>query len=152
MGTTDMHEFRYVQVTPAQLTANLASLTHGPYADTSISAAADLAAETIRYLNRAAAQGGFSDPTTVAAVTANLATAVYRLPQLLSAISEWLKAEAAAGRIADDHCRPAAQLSASMRATISQATDHADALAGTLSAAHYLALTLNTADPAAPAA
>ncbi|HEY3883455.1 MAG TPA: hypothetical protein VGM12_33120 [Trebonia sp.] len=147
-----MPEISDITVTPAQLTANLASLTHGPYADTSVSAAADLAAETIRYLNRAASQGGFSDPNTVAEVTANLATAVYRLPQLLTAISDWLKAEAAAGRIADDQCRPATALNASIRATIGQATDHADALAGTLSAAHNLALALHTASPAVPAA
>jgi thioesterase domain-containing protein len=147
-----MPEISDIPVTPAQLTANLASLTHGPYADTSVSAAADLAAETIRYLNRAASQGGFSDPNTVAEVTANLATTVYRLPQLLTAISDWLKAEAAAGRIADDQRRPAATLNASIRTTIDQATDQADALACTLSAARNLALALHTANPAVPAA
>jgi hypothetical protein len=102
----------------AQLTAHLGSLTHGPYADASSVGAADLAAETIRYLNHAAAKGGITDPATVADLTSSLATATYRLPQLLNTISEWLRAETTAGRIVDDHRRPPDQLTARIRATI----------------------------------
>jgi hypothetical protein len=93
-----------------------------------------------------------TEPATVATVTANLATAAYRLLQLLAALSDWLKAEAATGRLADDHHRPPDQLAALIRAAISQATDHADNLATALNTAHNLAATLHTAGPAAPAA
>jgi len=132
-------------------TAQLAGLVHGPYADASTAAAADLAAETIRYLNHAAAKGGITDPATIAAVTASLAASAYRLPQLLNTISEWLKAETTAGRIADDHRRSPDQLTARIRAAIIQTADNADALAADLAAVHNLTATLHTAEPAAPA-
>jgi hypothetical protein len=67
---------------------------------------------------------------------------VYRLPQLLTTISGWLTAESAAGRIADDHRRPPAQLSDRIRATLRQA---ADELAAALTAAHNLTATLHAA-------
>jgi hypothetical protein len=51
--------------TTAQLAASLAAFTDGPYADASTAGAADLAAETIRYLNYAAAKGGITDPATI---------------------------------------------------------------------------------------
>jgi hypothetical protein len=142
-----MRDISNIMVTPAQLTASLASLTHGPYTDLSTAAAADLAAETIRYLNDAAPMGGITDPGTVAAVTANLATAARRLPQLLTAISEWLETEAAAGRITDDRGRPAAQLTE----LVSQAAESADALASTLAGLHRLTATMHSG-AAVPAA
>jgi hypothetical protein len=77
-----MPETSVIPVTTAQLTAGLAGLIHGPYSDASTSGAADLAAETVRYLNYAAAKGGTTDPATIAALTSSLATAAYRLPQL----------------------------------------------------------------------
>lgn len=142
-----MRDISNIMVTPAQLTASLASLTDGPYTDLSTAAAADLAAETIRYLNDAAPMGGITDPGTVAAVTANLATAAHRLPQLLTAISEWVETEAAAGRITDDRGRPAAQLTE----LVSQAAESADALASTLAGLHRLTATMHSG-AAVPAA
>jgi hypothetical protein len=146
-----MPETSHAPDTTAQLTASLAALTDGPYADASTEAAADLAAETIRYLNNAAAKGGITDPATIAALTASLATAAYRLPQLLNTISEWLRAETTAGRIADDHRRSPDQLAARIRAAITHAADNADSLAAALAAVHNLTATLHTAEPAAPA-
>jgi hypothetical protein len=137
--------------TIAQLAASLAGLIHGPYADASTAGAADLAAETVRYLNYAAAKGGITDPATISALTASLATAGYRLPQLLNAISEWLRAETAAGRIADDHRRPPDQLTARIRTAITHTADSAEELAAALAAVHNLTATLHTAEPAAPA-
>ena len=134
--------------TTAQLTASLAALTHGPYADASTAGAADLAAETIRYLNHAAAKGGIADPATIADLTSSLATAAYRLPQLLNTISEWLRAETTAGRIADDHRRSPDQLTARIRAAITHAADNADDLAAALAAVANLTATLHTAAPA----
>ena len=135
-------------VTTAHLTASLAGLIHGPYSDASTAGAADLAAETARYLNYAAAKGGITDPATIAAVTASLAIAAYRLPQLLNTISEWLKAETTAGRIADDHRRSPDQLTARIRTAIAQAADNADSLAADLAAVRNLTATLHTAEHA----
>ena len=75
----------------------------------------------------------------------------YRLPQLLNTVSEWLKAETTAGRIADDHRRSPHQLTARVRAATTQAADNADNLAAALAAVHNLTATLHTAEPAAPA-
>ena len=122
----------------------------GPYADASTAGAADLAAETVRYLNYAAAKGGITAPATISAVTASLATAAYRLPQLLNTVSEWLKAETTAGRIADDHRRSPDQLTARIRAAATHAADSADSLAAAVAAVHNLTATLHTAEPAAP--
>jgi hypothetical protein len=142
-----MRDISNISVTPAQLTASLASLTHGPYTDLSTAAAADLAAETIRYLNDAAPKGGITDPGTVAAVTANLATAASRLPRLLTAISEWLGTETAAGRIADHQDRSPAELAA----LVTQATESAGTLAATLAELHKFTAAMH-ADAAVPAA
>jgi len=144
-----MPEITDIQVIPAQLTASLIALVHGPYADPCTIAAADLAAETIRYLNYAVPRGGITEPATAAAVIANLAAALYRMPQALTAISEWLQAESAAGRIADDHRRSPAQLTARIRAAISQATENAGELSSILTAAHNLTATLHATGPAA---
>jgi hypothetical protein len=146
-----MPETSDIPVTTAQLTVGLAGLTVGPYADASTAAAGDLAAETIRYLNHAAAKGGITEPATISALTASLATTAYRLPQLLNTISEWLRAETTAGRIADDHRRSPDQLTARIRAAITHTADNADALAASLAAVHNLTATLHTAEPAAPA-
>jgi hypothetical protein len=134
--------------TPAQLTAGLVALIHGPYADTSTAAAADLAAESVRYLNYAT-RGGISEPATTAAVAGSLALAAGRLPQLLHGVSQWLTAELAAGRVADDHHRAPTQLTDRIRAAISHAADNADELASALSTVHNLTATLHGTTPAA---
>ena len=139
--------------TPGQLTARLAALVHGPYSDADTAAAADLAAEAVRYLNYAAPRGGLTEPATIAAVAAGLATALYRLPQLLYQVRDWLDAENDAGRIADDHRRPPVQLTDATRVLLNRAADHTDRLASDLTDIHNLAATLHAAvGPAAPAA
>lgn len=139
-------------ITPAHLRACLVALVHGPYADADTAVVGGLAAEAVRYLNHAAPRGGVTDPATVADVTADLATVAYRLPQLLGALGDWLNAEVAAGRLADDHRRPPALLTARVRAAMGQAAEHAGSLATALSSAHNLAATLHAVGPAAPAA
>jgi hypothetical protein len=147
-----MPENAHWPLAPAQLTVSLAGLVHGPYTDRDTADTAGLMAEAVRYLNYAAPRGGITEPATVATITADLATAAYRLPQLLTALGDWLKAETSAGRIGDDYHRPAAHLTALIRAAISQATDHADNLAAALNTTHNLAATLHATGPAAPAA
>jgi hypothetical protein len=139
-------------IAPAHLTACLTTLVHGPYADADTASVGDLTAEAIRYLNYAAPRGGITEPATVATLTASLATAAYRLPQLLAALGDWLQVEAAAGRLADDHHRPPDQLTTRICTAVSHASDRADELAAALNTAHNLAATLHAAGAAAPAA
>jgi hypothetical protein len=143
-----MPETCHTPVTVAQFTASLAGLIHGPYSDDATTDAAALATETIRYLNHATRAGGITDPATIAALTANLADAVYRLPQLLNQTGDWLIAETTAGRIADDHHRQAWQLTDATRTILGEAVVHAAALARTLNAAQNLTATLHTTQPA----
>jgi hypothetical protein len=137
---------------PAQLAAALAARTGGPHGDGDTAGAAEAAAEAIRYLNHAAPRGGITDPATVSAVAAALAAVAYRLPQLVTQLAEWLAAETAAGRVADDHHRPAWQVTDAARLLFWEAAEHADHLASALNAAANLTATLHAADPAAPAA
>jgi hypothetical protein len=133
---------------PAQLAAALAARIGGPHCDADTVGAAEAAAEAVRYLNHAAPRGGITEPATVSAVAAALAAAAYRLPQLLNTISQWLMAEAAAGRIADDHHRTPDQLTARTRAATTHAADNANSLAAALAAVHNLTATLHTAEHA----
>jgi hypothetical protein len=134
--------------TPEQLARQLAALTHGPYDDTTTTGAAALAAEAIRYLNYATTRGGITEPATIYAITAELSCALYRLPQLLTQLADWLTTETTAGRIADDRHRPAWQLTDTTRDILDQAAMHAAALATALNAAQDLTATLHTASPA----
>jgi hypothetical protein len=109
-------------ITPAQLTAALAAHIHGPYADTDTAGAAEVTAEAVRYLNHASPRGGITEPATVNTVAAYLATTVYRMPQLLTELAEWLAAEVAVGRVADDHHRPVWQLADAARILFWEAT------------------------------
>ena len=77
------------------------------------------------------------------------ATAAYRLPQLLAALGDWLKAETTAGRLADDHRRLPADMVGLIGTAVSQAAEYADDLAAALNTAHNLAATLHDADPVA---
>jgi hypothetical protein len=129
--------------------AMLAALAGGPYCDADTAGVAGLAAESVRYLNHAVPRGGVTDPATVAVVASDLSLAAYRLPQLLSALGAWLTAEAAAGRLGDDHRRPPAELAAKIRAAFGDAGDCAGGLAHALSTAHNLSATLHAAGPAA---
>jgi hypothetical protein len=137
-------------VAPAHLTACLTALLHGPYSDADTAGVADLVAEAVRYLNYAASHGGVTDPATVAAVASSLAIAVYRLPQLLSALGDWLTAEAAAGRLGDDHRRPPARLAGQVSRAAAAAGDLAGDLAAALSSVNNLASTLHAVTSPVP--
>jgi hypothetical protein len=139
-----MPETSDIPATIAQLATDLADPTHGPYADARTVGAAEQVAEAVRYLNHAAAKGGITDPATISPLTSSLATAAYRLPQLLNTMSEWLRAETAAGRIADDHRRSPDQLTARTRAAITHTADSAEQLASALAAVHNLTANLHT--------
>jgi len=100
-----------------------------------------------RYLNYAAMHGGVTEPATVAACVGEMCTAVYRLPQLLSLLGDWVRTEAAAGRLAGDDGLPGWLLAESARAVLGEAMEHADALARCLGVAHSLASAAHSAGP-----
>jgi len=137
---------------PALLGEQLAALLGGPYSDADSAGAAGLAAECLRYLNHAAPRDGVTEPATVCAVASELSLMAYRLPQLLMALGEWLTAGAAAGRVADDHGRPPAELAAKVRGAFGDAAAYAGRLGVTLSLAHNLSATLHASDPDGAAA
>ena len=131
--------------TPGQYAQGLSQRASGPHDDQATAQVAELTAEAIRYLCYAAAHGGMTEPVTVYVVTGELSAAVYRLPQFLTRVSEWLTAEISAGRIAGS--RPAGQLSDDARALYGEAAGHAAALAAALGSAHNLTSSLRASTP-----
>ena len=133
---------------PAEYAAGLSAHRHGPHDDDTTSGAACLAAETIRYLCYATSHGGIATPSTVSAVTGELSAAACRLTQVLAQLAGWLDAQARAGRLGDDHHRPAAQVTADASTALMLAARHAADLAAALAAAQNLTGTLHPAAPA----
>src|SRR5690348_14047344 len=96
-------------MTPDRLRVELTRRLDGPHADEHTTAAADLAAEAVRFLNYATgshSSAGLCYPATVYAVAANLAEAAHRMPQLCDQLTRWLQAELAAGHLACDDGTP----------------------------------------------
>jgi hypothetical protein len=83
---------------------------------------------------------------------ADTSTAASRLPQLLAELGDWLNAETAAGRIADDHRRPPDQHAARIRAALTHAAGTASTLTADLAHLHNLTATLHADGPATPPA
>ena len=113
-------------MTPSDLTVELQRRLDGPHADEHTTAAADLAAEAVRFLNYATgshAPHGLTYPATVYTITADLALAADRMPQLFDQLAAWLTAEEAAGRLAMDDRTPArvAVVNATTRLDIARA-------------------------------
>jgi hypothetical protein len=133
---------------PARCTRDLTGQRHGPYDDTATAEAAALTAETIRYLNYAAANSGLTSPATICTLTGELSVAAARLPQLLTALTGWPGTRASTGRIADDQHRPVAGITSQARAALELAARHAHGLAAALAAAQNLTATLHPASPA----
>jgi hypothetical protein len=133
--------------TPGQYAQELSQRASGPHDDQATAQVAGLAAEAIRYLSYAVSHGGITEPATVYAVAGELSTAAYRLPQLLSQISDWLTAEISPGGIVACD-RPAGQVSHDARTIFGEAAGHAASLAAALIDAHNLTAALRTADRA----
>ena len=96
-------------LTPDRLRVELTRRLDGPHADAHTAAAADLAAEAVRFLNYATGShsgAGLRYPATVYTVTANLAEAAHRMPQLYDQLTRWLESELAAGHLACDDRTP----------------------------------------------
>ena len=98
-----------LMMSPDRLRDELTRRLDGPHADEHTTAAADLAAEAVRFLNYATGShsgAGLRYPATVYALTANLAAAAHRMPQLCDQLTRWLESELAAGHLASDDRTP----------------------------------------------
>lgn len=124
-------------MTPARMAAELAGRTSGPHREDYTTGAADLAAESVRYLNYATgpdASDGLPYPATVYAVAGSLSLAAGRLGQLLANLGGYLNRELAAGRLGQDNgADPASAVGAALH-HLSVAAAAAGDLAAALSA------------------
>jgi len=136
-------------MTPGEYCEALAASRHGPHDDAATISAARLAGESVRFLNYATgpAADGLTEPVTAYHLAGELTTAVYRLPQLLSQLADWLTAQAASGRLADTAGRPPGQVTDAACTALSEAMDHADRLARALAAAQNLTAGLYLTTP-----
>jgi hypothetical protein len=131
---------------PGELAAAVTAGLDGPHADQHTTGAAELAAEAARFLNYATgphASAGLTHPATVYSVTARLAQAAARLPQLCGQLTRWLDAENAAGRLGDDHGGPVAVLADRARFHLDTAAAHATALHTALAGAQAAVATVH---------
>jgi hypothetical protein len=140
-------------MTPKRLAGELDARLDGPHADEHTAGAAYLAAECIRFLNYATGSHspqGLVFPSTAYEVTADLALATGRMPQLLRQILTWLAAEDAAGHLAMDDHTPASAAVARAGARLGNAVRLADQLAGELALAQEAITYLNGRGPNRP--
>src|SRR5262245_59361369 len=122
-------------MTPDQLADDLTRRLDGPHADEHTAGAARLAAEAIRFLDYATgghARNGLTYPANAYDVLGWLAAAAHRLPQACGQLADWLDAEHAAGRLADDRRRPVTDLIAQARSHLGQAASAAASLGDAL--------------------
>ena len=127
-------------MTPQEIAARLPELTGGPHDDATITALAQITAEAVRVLNHATRDpGAITEPATTYAVTANLAAAVYALPQLCGQLTGWLDREAGAGRLACDDNRPVQTAAGAVRSRLRTAAVLAAELGAALAAAQAVA-------------
>jgi hypothetical protein len=127
--------------------AELSARRHGPHDDAGTAGAARLAAEVVRFLDYATMPhaDGLTEPATIYAITGELSSAVYRLPQLFGQLADWLTGAMNAGHLADDHGRPVHQLTDAARDVLAEAMGHADRLGRALAAAQSLTAGLHLA-------
>lgn len=138
-------------MTPKQLAVELDARLNGPHDDEHTAAAADLAAEAIRYLNYATgphAADGLHGPSAVYEVTAGLYLAASRLAPCLDQLGAWLYRQDAAGLVGTDDGAPAVGVVAGAFGLCRAAARKADALAADLAGLQSAISGLNGRGPA----
>jgi hypothetical protein len=124
-------------MTPKRLGGELEARLDGPHADEHTAAAADLAAEAIRYLNYATGShspAGMVFPSTAYLIAADLSQAASRMPQLFDQLARWLADQLTAGMLGTDSGAPADDAVAAARLHLLEAAGRASMLAADLSA------------------
>jgi hypothetical protein len=122
-------------MTPKQLTGEIQRRLDGPHDDDHTAAAADLAAECIRFLNYATGShspAGMVYPSTAYLIAADLSSAAHRMVQLFGQLADWLAREDAAGMLGTDDGRPTADVVAIARMHLFDAASRADRLSACL--------------------
>jgi hypothetical protein len=140
-------------MTPKRLSGEITRRLDGPHADEHTSWTADLAAETIRYLNYATGShspAGLVFPSTVYLLAADLSLAASRMPQLFDQLSRWLADQLAAELLGTDSGAPPAEAVTAAQAQLLTAAGHASKLAADLSAAQNALAAVNGRGPARP--
>lgn len=131
---------------PNDYAGQLAAQADGAHDDATTIGVAQVIAEAVRLLSYATRRGGVTEPATIHTAAGELASAAYRLPQVLGQLHKWLTTEIRAGRVADDHGRRAWELEDDLRIAIAEASEHAERLAGALAAVQSLASTMHSAN------
>jgi hypothetical protein len=124
-------------MTPKRLGRELQARLDGPHDDEHTAAAADLAAECVRFLNYATGShspAGLVYPSTVYMVAADLSSATHRMVQLFGQLGDWLAAEDAAGMLGTDDGGPSADVVTAARKRLAAASASATLLSAQLSA------------------
>lgn len=124
-------------MTPKQLGRELEARLNGPHDDEHTAAAADLAAEAVRYLNYATgshAPAGLAYPSTVYLLAADLSSAAHRMVQLFGQLGDWLTREDAAGMLGTDDGSPSADVVTTARKRLAAASASATLLSAQLAA------------------
>jgi hypothetical protein len=124
-------------MTPKRLGRELQARLDGPHDDEHTAAAADLAAECVRFLNYATGShspAGLVYPSTVYMVAADLSSATHRMVQLFGQLGDWLAAEDAAGMLGTDDGGPSADVVTAARKRLGAASASATLLSAQLSA------------------
>jgi hypothetical protein len=124
-------------MTPKRLGRELQARLDGPHDDEHTAAAADLAAEAVRFLNYATGShspAGLVYPSTVYLVAADLSSTAHRMVQLFGQLADWLAAEDAAGMLGTDDGGPSADVVTAARKRLAAASASATLLSAQLAA------------------
>ena len=124
-------------MTPKRLARELAGRLDGPHDDEHTAAAADLAAECVRFLNYATGShspAGLIYPSTVYLVAADLSSAAHRMVQSFGQLADWLAREDAAGMLGTDDGSPSADVVTAARKRLAAASASAALLSAQLAA------------------
>jgi hypothetical protein len=138
-------------MTPKRLGRELEARRHGPHADEHTAAAAELAAEAVRYLNYATGSHSpeaLAFPSTAYMVAADLSVAAERMPQLFDQIARWLNDQLAAGMLGTDSGAPADAAVTAAQRHLTDAAIRASMLAADLARVQNALAAVNGHGPA----
>lgn len=137
-------------MTPSRLVREMIARLDGPHSDKHTADVAEIAAESIRYLNYATgthSSKGLVYPATVYSMAAELSLAATRMKQLFGQLSGWLADEEQAGYLGTDDGSPATDTVIAAISDLSDATRAAEALAVSLNSLQATISGLNGRGP-----